>query len=255
MRATTNSVRLSRLFDALPQLRGAEPSAVCNNTGMESDGTNAYRRVQLTGASSASLTDLVSVGFSRREEDVEGNEPSAIDLVRKYGKIHRFRDLAAHDLGDSFGLYGFEAVRCLALIELGRRTAGSGRGQIDYIECPEDAVELLANYRRMKKEFFLAILLDAKNAVMRVVEVHIGTLTMSLVGPREVFREAIREGASSLIVAHNHPSGDPTPSPEDHTVTKRLREIGELVDIPVHDHIVLGERYAVSVVSGVRIGG
>ena len=216
---------------------------------------NAYGRVQLTGPSAASLTDLVSVGFSRREEDVEENEAAAIKLVKKYGKVQRFRDLAAHDINESFGLEGFENLKCLSLIELGRRTAGSARGQIEYIETPEDAFELLHEYRLQKKEFFLAILLDAKNAVMRVAEVHIGTLTMSLVGPREVFREAIRDGASSVIVAHNHPSGDPTPSPEDHAVTRRLKEIGELLDIPVLDHLVIGDRYAVSVNTGGKIGG
>ena len=78
---------------------------------------------------------------------------------------------------------------------------------------------------------------------------------MSLVGPREVFREAVRDGASSIIVAHNHPSGDPTPSPEDHAVTRRLKEIGEMLDIPVLDHLVIGERYAVSVTTGGKIGG
>jgi DNA repair protein RadC len=216
---------------------------------------NAYRRLQLTGPTSASLADLVSVGFSRREDDVEANEASAIELIRKYGKVHRFRDLAAHDLTESFGLEGFENLKCMALIEIGRRTAGSGRGHLEFVESPEDAVELLSAYRLQKKEFFLAILLDAKNTVLRVAEVHIGTLTMSLVGPREVFREAIREGASSVIVAHNHPSGDPTPSPEDHSVTKKLRDLGDMLDIPVLDHLVIGERYAVSVVTGGRIGG
>ncbi len=89
------------------------------------------------------------------------------------------------------------------------------------------------------------MLLDAKNVVMRVAEIHVGTLTMSPVGPREVFREAIRDGASAIIVAHNHPSGDPTPSPEDRVVTERLKQVGALVDIPVLDHIVIGDKYAV----------
>ena len=216
---------------------------------------NAFGRIQLSGVRGASLSDLVTVGFSRREEDVEPNEPHAHDLVKKFGKIQRFRDLAARDLTESFGLEGFENFRSLALIELGRRTAGAGRGEIKYVEGPEDAYELLHEYRLQKKEFFLAVLLDAKNAVMRVAEIHIGTLTMSPVGPREVFREAIREGASTVLVAHNHPSGDPTPSPEDHAVTKRLVQVGEMLDIPVVDHLIIGERYAVSVINGARVGG
>ncbi len=222
---------------------------------MSSKPTNAYGRMKLNGVNASSLVDLVSVGFSRREEDVEANEQKAVDLVRKYGKVQRFRDLAADDLIDTFGLEGFEISKCLALIELGHRTAASERGQIQFIEGPEDAYELLKPYRVQKKEYFLAILLDAKNAVMRVAEIHVGTLNMAPVGPREVFREAIREGASAVILAHNHPSGDPTPSPEDRAVTERLKEVGEMLDIPVLDHFVIGARYAVSVKTGGRIGG
>jgi DNA repair protein RadC len=106
----------------------------------------------------------------------------------------------------------------------------------------------------VKKEYFVAILLDAKNAVLRVAEIHVGTLTMSPVGGREVYREAVRDGASAVIVAHNHPSGDPTPSPEDRMVTEKLKQIGELLDIPLLDHLVIGERYALSAMTGSRVG-
>src|SRR5262249_42746108 len=91
-----------------------------------------------------------------------------------------------------------------------------------------------------KREHFYAILLDSANHVMRKALIHIGTLTMSIVGPREIFREAVREGASSIIVAHNHPSGDPTPSPEDIESTKQLVQVGKLLDIPVLDHVIIG---------------
>jgi DNA repair protein RadC len=202
----------------------------------------------------ASPLDLVNIGFTRREEDVDGNEPAAQRLLAKFGKISRFTDLAASDL-HGFGLDGFENVRCLALVELGRRAAIAGSGEKQKIESAADVVELLKPYRGQKKEYFVAILLDAKNAVMRIAEVHVGTLTMSPVGGREVFREAIRDGASAMIVAHNHPSGDPTPSPEDRVVTEKLKQIGELLDIPVLDHLVIGERYAVSVMTGNRVGG
>jgi len=215
---------------------------------------NALARVQSRGISTASLPDLVTIGFSRREDDVDGNESDAQKLVTKFGKISRFADLAASDLQD-FGLDGFENLRCLALVELGRRAANAGSGEKEKIETPADAVELLKReYRGVRKEYFVAILLDAKNAVMRIAEVHVGTLTMSPVGPREVFREAVRDGASSIIVAHNHPSGDPTPSPEDRVVTEKLKQVGEVLDIPLLDHLVIGERYAMSAMTGNRFG-
>ena len=126
----------------------------------------------------------------------------------------------------------------------------AGKGPKRAIDAPEDVVEvlegLLDRLKGEKREHFFAILLDSKGSVMRVAQVHIGTLTMSLVGAREVFREAIREGASSVIVGHNHPSGDPTPSPEDIEVTGRLAELGEMLDIRVEDHVILGENDFVS---------
>ena len=96
--------------------------------------------------------------------------------------------------------------------------------------------------RYEKREHFVVILLDAKNNIIRIAPVHVGTLTASVVGAREVFREAVRDGAAAIILVHNHPSGDPTPSPEDHEVTDHLVQVGDMLDIPVVDHVVIGER-------------
>ena len=91
-----------------------------------------------------------------------------------------------------------------------------------------------------KREVFLVLLLNAKNKVERVACVSIGTLTASLVHPREVFRGAILHGAASIILAHNHPSGDPTPSREDIEITERLAEGGKLLGIDLLDHVIVG---------------
>ena len=109
-----------------------------------------------------------------------------------------------------------------------------------------DIVELFAYLKHEKKEHFCAVFLDAKNMVIRTATIHIGTQTSSIVAPADVFREALREGAVSVVVAHNHPSGDPTPSAEDIIVTDRLVELGRLLNIPVLDHVVIGERKSVS---------
>jgi len=171
-------------------------------------------------------------------------------FLRRAGGIRGIGEASIADLSEATGLDEFEVLRIQALLELGRRTQSAGKGEIRSIDSPDDAMELLDWMRFEKREHFVAILLDAKNQIMRVAPIHIGTLTMSVVGAREVFREAIRDAASSIIVAHNHPSGDPTPSPEDIEITGKLVEVGEILDIPVLDHVIIGERRAVSLRQG-----
>jgi DNA repair protein RadC len=127
-------------------------------------------------------------------------------------------------------------------MELGRRMANAAQGPKDTIESAEDVMAHMDHLRYEKREHFVAILLDAKNNIIRIAPIHVGTLTSSIVGAREVFREAIRDGAASIILVHNHPSGDPTPSPEDCEVTDHLVLVGDMLDIPVVDHVVIGER-------------
>lgn len=170
----------------------------------------------------------------------------ARNLLGHYQSIRSLGQASPDHIRDVAGLEAFEVLRCLSLIELGRRIGGAGKGPVASIESSEDVAELLDHLRMEKREHFVCILLDSKNGVMRQVSFHIGTLTASLVGPREVFREAIRDGASAIIVAHNHPSGDPSPSPEDIDVTRKLVQVGKMLDIPVLDHVIIGERRHVS---------
>jgi len=108
--------------------------------------------------------------------------------------------------------------------------------------------DVLSNiFKGADRELFVVLFLNSKNHIIGSNIVHMGTLNMSIVGPREVFKPAIIASASSIIVAHNHPSGDPTPSPEDYAVTEKLKEIGKILDIPVLDHIVYGEDYSYSI--------
>lgn len=105
---------------------------------------------------------------------------------------------------------------------------------------------VLADVRGTEREHFFALLLDGRHRVQRRVIVGVGTLTCSLVHPREVFATAVREGAAAVVVAHNHPSGDPTPSGEDLEVTRRLVEAGQLLGIPLIDHVVVAAEGCVS---------
>jgi DNA repair protein RadC len=187
------------------------------------------------------MVDLLTVAFSRREEDAVRGERMGREMLQRFDRVYLLADAAPDVLTELTGLEGFELLRCRVLIEIGRRIGRADKGeQPKPIADPRGVYEHLEHLRREKKEFFWLFLLDAKNQIIRDHAVHIGTLSMSLVGPREIFREAIREGACSIIVAHNHPSGDPTPSPEDVEITLRLKEIGEMLDIPLLDHVIVG---------------
>ncbi|MCK4412097.1 MAG: DNA repair protein RadC [Candidatus Eisenbacteria sp.] len=133
-------------------------------------------------------------------------------------------------------------ARLLASLELGcRAIRGGGRRAIS---SPRHVQEYARVYATAQKEHFLVIHLNARHVPISLEVVSIGTLSSSLVHPREVFRAAIAEGSASLILVHNHPSGDPSPSPDDIEITSRLGKVGELVGIEVLDHVILAqERY------------
>lgn len=211
---------------------------------MVEEKNNPVDRLNYGGLSTGSVVDLLALGFSRNEESARQAEPMARDILIRYDKLVGLGEASDQELSDLTGLDRFEVLRAKALIEVGRRISSARRGDLEEISVPDDVFRRLAHLRTERREHFVVVLLDSKGQIQRVAPVHIGTVNMSLVGAREVFREAIRDGASSIIVAHNHPSGDPTPSPEDIEVTAKLVEVGELLDIPVLDHMIIGyDRY------------
>ena len=143
----------------------------------------------------------------------------------------------------------------MAGIELGRRVAeakGGGVSNVRRITGSRDAIEFCSShFSRLvsdgHREEFHIVCLDTKNQVITTHMISVGTLDASLVHPREVFRPAIKDSAASVILVHNHPSGDPTPSHEDRIVTKRLEEAGKTLGIDVLDHIVLGDSGGASI--------
>ncbi len=131
----------------------------------------------------------------------------------------------------------------MAALEIGRRIATRVLEPGQAFCGPADVFHAYhARLRDLRHERFLAVLLDGRHRVMHDVLISQGTLTSSLVHPREVFRPALREAAAALVLIHNHPSGDPTPSEEDREITRRLVAAGELLGIRVLDHIVVAER-------------
>jgi len=124
-----------------------------------------------------------------------------------------------------------------------RRSDAFAVRELPAIRTAKDVALLLGDYLKdTDREHFVILLLDVKNVVIGINTVSVGILDSALVHPREVYKAAILANAASLIMAHNHPSGDPTPSPEDRRVTHRICEVGQLLGIEVLDHIVIGDR-------------
>ena len=134
------------------------------------------------------------------------------------------------------------AARLLACFELARRANAWPVAERPVVSTPEDVVRLCsAQLRGLDREHFWALALSTKNRLLRMVEVSVGSLNTSIVHPRELFKEAVRVSAASIVVVHNHPSGDPTPSSADLQLTRRLARAGEVLGIEVLDHVVIGD--------------
>jgi DNA repair protein RadC len=136
------------------------------------------------------------------------------------------------------GLGGAKAASLMAALELGRRSLGTAGPPIT---TPEEAYLQLQDLAGSRKETFKALYLDGRRRLLRAEVVSVGTLTATLVHPREVFAPALECGAASLVVAHNHPSGDPTPSHEDRMLTERLSQAGRLLGLNLDDHLIIGK--------------
>ena len=145
------------------------------------------------------------------------------------------------ELCEQRGVNHAKASEIIAALELGRRIASLAPDERSQISCPQDAASLLiAEMEPLVQENLVVLLLNTRNQVVARRTIYIGTVNSSAVRPAEVLRPAIRENAPSIIVAHNHPSGDPTPSPEDISVTRDLAAAGKLMDIELLDHLVIG---------------
>jgi len=193
------------------------------------------------------LTDVELLGVL-----LDGGRAGATGLALAARLLDAIGELARLDRLDRCttraidGLWPRRAALVQAALELGRRAAAA---PLPVGTPVRDASAVHAHFRgrlpQLDREVFYVLLLDGKNRVQGEVRVSEGSLTVALVHPREVFAPAIRSAAAAVILVHNHPSGDPTPSAEDAALTERLRQVGELVGIRVLDHVVIGRgRYA-----------
>lgn len=171
----------------------------------------------------------------------------AHEILKRFGNLAKLADATLEELCQIPGIGQAKAIQLKACFALGARAARQERNPKTRIEFPSQAYALVRPLlENEKRELLLGILLDLRKRVIALPLISAGTLSQTLIHPREIFYLAIRHKAASLILAHNHPSGDPTPSPQDREITKTLVEAGQLMGIPVTDHLILGEGRYVS---------
>jgi DNA repair protein RadC len=193
------------------------------------------------GASALGDNELVALvlGSGCRNRDALA---MANELLAAHGGLRGLVRSGADDLGRAPGIGRARAAQVLAAIELGRRTLlRAPRDRVQLLAPRQTAAFLMPTYGGNAVERFGVVLLDTKYRVIRTTLVAVGTLNASVVQPRDVFREAAVGRASAVVVFHNHPSGDPTPSQDDVELTRRLAAAGVLLGIDVVDHIILGD--------------
>jgi DNA repair protein RadC len=160
-------------------------------------------------------------------------------LIAKYG-AEKLPSLSLKELQAIKGIGSAKAMQITAVFELSKRCSSNGNGGKPITSAKDAYDYALPRLQNQDREQFIVLLLDTKNRVVKSEIISVGTLNASIVHPREVFKSAIKESANAIIVVHNHPSGDATPSEEDCRVTTVLAEAGKLLNIEVLDHVIIG---------------
>lgn len=203
-------------------------------------------RLMKEGADALSVAELLAIvlGSGYRGKPVHH---LAQELLASFGSLEALMDASIEELCQTKGLGIAKAIQLKAASALGLRSARGQSGRPPRLGTPEEAYRWIGQQLEgLSQEVLVVLLLNGKQELIRHERVGQGTLSRVLVHPREVFLPAIRHKAAGLILAHNHPSGDPTPSQEDLQITRQLQEAGAILDIPLHDHLIIGRGSYVS---------
>ena len=207
-------------------------------------------RLLMHGPGILSTTELVAILLQPAHRKADQN---ALELAREiiltFSGAH---ELAGRDAGELCRLPGMNRMKAAVLkaaVELGKRISTPDIERVAFGSSTDVAQYYLPRLRDLKHEIFKVLLLDARNQLIKDVTVSEGSLTASIVHPREVFKQAVIESAASVIFIHNHPSGDPTPSNDDLNITAQLVSAGRMIDIRVLDHIIIGNSTFTSLAS------
>nr|WP_305037438.1 DNA repair protein RadC [Gracilibacillus salinarum] len=186
----------------------------------------------------------ILLGSGTRSENVH---QLAETVLCHFEGLKMLKDVTIEELIQIKGIGQAKGVQILAAVEFGKRIQQFKEKEKYTIRSPEDGANyLMEEMSGLKQEHFVSMFLDTKNQIIHRQTIFIGSLNASIVHPREVYREAVKRSAASIICAHNHPSGDPSPSQEDIHVTKRLSESGKMIGIELLDHLIIGDHKFIS---------
>ncbi|WP_324295639.1 RadC family protein [Rossellomorea vietnamensis] len=203
-------------------------------------------RMIQSGAASLSNQELLAI-LLRTGTKSESVLQLSNRLLTQFDGLNLLKDASLEEITKTKGIGLAKAVQIMAAVEFGRRISNLAFDDRYSIRSPEDGANYVMNDMRfLAQEHFVCLYLNTKNQVLHKQTIFIGSLNASIVHPREVFKEAFRRSAASIICIHNHPSGDPTPSREDIEVTKRLVECGRIIGIDILDHLIIGEKKFIS---------
>ncbi len=192
------------------------------------------------GAETMSTTELIAIilGSGTKSMPVLF---LAQQLMIRFRSLEAIVEASIRELCEMKGMGTAKAIQLKAALSLGLRAAQTVRSEKTRVTCPSEVYLYLQSFAEKKEEHFIAVFLDTRGGILSHHIVSIGTLSEAPVHPREVYYAAIREKAASLIVAHNHPSGDVNPSEADYHVTKQLVNVGHIMQIPLQDHIIISK--------------
>ena len=205
-------------------------------------------RERLVRQGAEALTDAQLIAILLRTGRKDSTAVTvAVDLLTRTEGVHGLINRGIAEICDVPGIGPAKAAQLVAALELGRRASSLPLSTGQRIRSSQDIYHhYQPRMRTLRREYFKAILLDSKNTIIKDVAVSEGSLSSSIVHPREAFNAAVRETAAAVVFLHNHPSGDPEPSPEDHALTHRLLAAGEILGIRVLDHLIIGDGRYVS---------
>ncbi len=204
-------------------------------------GESARERLNALGPEALSSTELFALVLG---SDTRATLDAAAQALSAVGGLFGLRRASGEDLKGLPGIGAAKASALMAAAEIGARMNAAPTPQRPVISSPADVDRLLrGRLHHQDREHFVCVLLDTKNNVIASPTISVGTLSSSLVHPREVFKPAIRASAAGIVLAHNHPSGKVEPSREDRDVTRKLVEVSETIGIEILDHVIIGDAY------------
>lgn len=203
-------------------------------------------RLELYGEAALSNAELIAIAL-RTGSRTENALGLAQRLLTAFQGLGGLAQASVRELCEVSGIGPAKAAQLKAALELGRRLILSSGDSRPRITCPADAANLfLAAMSTEAQEQLRVMLLDSRHRVQRMSVVYVGNVNTSMIRVAEVFRQAVKDNSPAIVVAHNHPSGDPTPSPEDVRVTEQMVRAGKMLDIEVLDHLIIGKQRYVS---------